>query len=158
MRRGLKLLVIVLLVGLPWPAWGQDILINPVPPDVKPRWTPVPGVPQVAWAPNLPTDVFRFRGKYFFYWEGYFYQGRAPQGPWKAVTKVPKVIYGVDPAYFKTVKQEATAPAAPAEPALEHKAKIIDLPPPTPPPSTPEPPPPTLPVPPGAPPPPPQVM
>jgi hypothetical protein len=118
----LKLLVILVLVAVPRPAGAQDIRINPMPPGVKPQWTQVPGAPQVSWAPNLPTDVFRYRGKYYFFWAGYFYQGPAPAGPWKAVTKVPEVFYKVNPAYFKTAKRESPVPEAP-------KAKIIEVPP-----------------------------
>jgi hypothetical protein len=132
MRHFLKLLVLVALVTAPQPVWGQDIRINPVPPGSKPKWTQVPGAPQLSWAPNLPTDVFRYRGKYYFFWENYFYRGSAPQGPWKVVVKVPEVFYNVDPAYFKTGKKAGGAPAAPISPgeaATSPKAKIIDIPP-----------------------------
>ena len=81
------------------PALDQDIRINPVPPNVKPQWTPVPGVPQVYYAPNLPTDVFRYRGKYYFFWADYFYKSSKPSGPWKAVEQVPAPFSGM-----KTVK------------------------------------------------------
>ena len=114
MRRLLLLLAILALVAAPEAFGAQDIRINPVPPGVKPQWTRVPGAPQVSWAPNLPTDVFRYGGKYYFFWENYFYRGSAPEGPWKAVVKVPEVFYQVDPAYFKTVKPAGEAPAAPA--------------------------------------------
>jgi hypothetical protein len=112
MRGLLKFLVMAALLMVPVTAGAQDIRINPVPPNVKPQWTQVPGVPQVSWAPNLPTDVFRYRGKYYFFWENYFYRGAAPEGPWKVVVKVPEVFYNVDQAYFKTAKKagEAAAP------------------------------------------------
>jgi len=133
MRHFLKLLAILALVAAPAAVGAQDIRINPVPPNLKPQWTRVPGAPQVSWAPNLPTDVFRYRGKYYFFWENYFYQGSAPQGPWKAVVKVPKVFYQIDPAYFKTVKKAGEAPAAPGGATPSPKAKIIDIPPTAPP-------------------------
>jgi len=133
MRNFLKLLAIVLLVAAPQAAHAQDIRINPVPSGVKPQWTQVPGAPRVSWAPNLPTDVFRYRGTYYFFWANYLYRGPAPQGPWKAVVKVPKVFYDVDPAYFKTVKKAAETPAAPGGSTPSPKAKIIDLPPAAPP-------------------------
>jgi hypothetical protein len=157
----LKLLAIVLLVAAPQVAGAQDIRINPVPPDLKPQWTQVPGAPKVSWAPNLPTDVFRYRGKYYFFWENYFYRGTAPEGPWKAVGKVPGVFYQIDPAYFKTVKKAGEAPAAPGEATPPPKAKIIDLPPTAPPAQAPPEPgstPPGSPEPPGAPAAPPKVM
>jgi len=107
------------------PALAQDIRINPVPPHVKPQWTPVPGAPQVYYAPNLPTDLFRYRGKYYFFWAGYLYQGKKPSGPWKTVREVPAFFQEIDAAYFKTVKREGGAPppetpqveSAPPEPA-----------------------------------------
>ena len=129
MPRWLLLLAIVALVAAPEAFGAQDIRINPVPPGVTPRWTRVPGAPQVSWAPNLPTDVFRYSGKYYFYWENYFYRGSSPEGPWKLVVKVPEVFYQVDPAYFKTVKPAGEAPAAPAGPTPSPKAKIIEIPP-----------------------------
>ena len=129
MRRLLLLLVILALVAAPEAFGAQDIRINPVPPDVKPQWTRVPGTPQVSWAPNLPTDVFRYGGRYYFFWENYFYRGSAPEGPWKSVKKVPEVFYQVDPAYFKTVKPGGEAPAPPAGSTPTPKAKIIDIPP-----------------------------
>jgi hypothetical protein len=134
-RHFLKLLVILAMVAAPQAAGAQDIRINPVPPGSKPQWTPVPGAPKVFWAPNLPTDVFRYRGKYYFFWANYFYRGSAPEGPWKSLVKVPEVFYSIDPAYFKTVKKAGGAPAAPAtpgEPVTPPKADIIDIPPATP--------------------------
>ena len=133
MRRWLLLLTIVALVAAPEAFGASDININPVPPGVKPRWVKVPGAPQVSYAPNLPTDVFRFGGKYYFYWENYFYRGSAPEGPWEAVVKVPEVFHQVDPAYFKTVKRAGEEPAAPAASAPTPKAKIIEIPPQEPP-------------------------
>jgi hypothetical protein len=100
-------------------ALAQDIRINPVPPDVKPKWTPVPGLPQVSYAPNLPTDVFRYRGKYYFFWADYFYVGRRASGPWKALKEVPEIFHQIDPTYFKTAKQPAPPPPPPPAPAEE---------------------------------------
>jgi hypothetical protein len=161
MRYFLQLLAIVVLVLAPAAVGAQDIRINPVPPDLKPQWTQVPGAPQVSYAPNLPTDVFRYRGKYYFFWENYFYRGSAPQGPWKAVKKVPQVFYSIDPAYFKTAKKAEEAPAAPGGSAPSPKAKTIDIPPAAPAapaPPAPEPATPASPEPPGAPAKPPKVM
>ena len=83
MRDFLKVLLILAMVAAPLAAGAQDIRIDPVPPGAKPQWTKVPGAPQVSWAPNLPTDVFRYRGKYYFFWANFFYQGPRPEGPWK---------------------------------------------------------------------------
>ena len=112
--------VLILLAAVAAPAAAQDIRINPVPPQVKPQWTPVPNASGVYWAPNIPTDVFRHGSKYYFYWAGYLYQGSKPKGPWKGLTKVPAWFSEIDPAYFKTVKKEQ--PTAPAAPAPSEKA------------------------------------
>lgn len=116
MSRGLQvLLVLILLAAGAAPAAAQDIRIEPIPPQVKPQWTPVPNASGVYWAPNIPTDVFRHGSKYYFYWAGYLYQGSKAKGPWKALTKVPAWFGEIDLAYFKTAKKEQpTAPAAPA--------------------------------------------
>jgi len=92
------------------PVAAQDIHINPVPPHVRPDWTPVPNAPGVYYAPNLPTDVFRHGGKYYFYWQGYLYRGSKPRGPWKSVTKVPAWFPDIDPSLFKTA---GTGPGGP---------------------------------------------
>jgi len=116
---GLLQLLISAALGLALaaaPVAAQDININPVPPHVKPQWTPVPNVSGVYYAPNLPTDVFRHGTKYYFYWAGYLYRGSKPRGPWKTVTQPPAWFSEIDPALFKTVKKEAPAsPAGPTE-------------------------------------------
>ena len=89
MRHFLKLLALVALVAAPQAAGAQDIRINPVPPDVKAQWTQVPGAPQVSWAPNLPTDVFRYRGKYYFFWENFFTRAPAPKDPGSGWERCP---------------------------------------------------------------------
>jgi hypothetical protein len=94
------------------PRAATDIRINPIPPQVQPQWTPVPNAPGVDWAPNLPTDVFRYGTSYYFYWEGYLYQGERPSGPWKSVINPPAWFPEIDPIYFKTVKTEQPAGSA----------------------------------------------
>ena len=156
MRRFLKLLALVALLAVPSTAGAQDIRINPVPPGAKPHWTKVPGASQVFWAPNLPTDVFRYRGNFYFFWNDFFYRGRAPQGPWKSVHKVPQVFYKVAPTYFKTANKAGGAmgsPAIPGEPVMPPEPNIMDIPPeetPAQPPGEPQPEPPAGPEPPGA--------
>ena len=112
--RLLFVLALALGVALAISPARAQIRIEPIPPHVKPRWTPVPGVPQVYYAPNLPTDVFRYRGEYYFFWEDYLYKGNKPRGPWKLVQEVPAPFHDIDPAYFKTAKK-AKPPAAPPE-------------------------------------------
>ena len=76
----------------------------------------MPNVPGAFYAPNIPTDVFRHGSKYYFYWQGYLYRGSKARGPWKSVQQPPDWFSAIDPALFKTVKQEG-APPAPALPA-----------------------------------------
>jgi hypothetical protein len=124
---GLIRLLIIAVLGLVLsgaPVAAQDIRIEPIPPHVKPQWTPVPDVPGVFWAPNIPTDVFRHGTKYYFYWEEYLYQGNQPKGPWKSVTKAPDWLGTIAPKYFKTLDKKPGVPpegltAAPPAPAPE---------------------------------------
>ncbi len=94
------------------PAAAQDIRIEPIPPHVKPHWTPVPSAPGVFYAPNIPTDVFRHGGKYYFYWQGYLYRGSKARGPWKSVTKIPAWFSEIDPSLFKTAGPAPGGPPA----------------------------------------------
>jgi hypothetical protein len=121
MRSFIIILFIALLLGSSTPisSQAQDIRINPLPPKVVPQWTRVPGAPGVFYAPNIPTDVFKYKGRYYFFWEGYFYKSKSPKGPWKTTTKPPDVFYKINPGYFKTVKPEAPAvPTPPVAPAI----------------------------------------
>ena len=121
--RGLLQILIAAALGLALsgaPVAAQDIRINPVPPHVRPQWTQVPNAPGVYYAPNLPTDVFRRGGKYYFYWQGYLYRSAKPKGPWKSVTKVPAWFSEIDPSLFKTAAKEPAGPPggiAPMSPA-----------------------------------------
>ena len=100
------------------PALAQKINIIPVPPHVKPQWTPLPNDPRIFYAPNVPTDLFRYRGHYYLFWEGNLFRSPKIKGPYRLVKEVPAFFYKIDQSYFKTVKQEAApAPAAPGPPA-----------------------------------------
>jgi hypothetical protein len=123
------------LILLGTPASAQDIRIEPIPPRVKPKWTQVPNVPGVFYAPNIPTDVFRHGTKYYFYWGGYLYHGDKAKGPWKVVKKVPDWFPQIDPSYFKTYKKGGPA-APPTGPAAAPEA--LGPAPPTAPPPAPE--------------------
>ena len=86
--------------------WASDTLINLLPPHLTPNWVPIPGAPQTYYAPNLPPDVFRYQGKFYFYWEGYLYAPGSSQGPGKSVFGPPAFFYRIDPRYFKTLRPE----------------------------------------------------
>ncbi|MCL6621171.1 MAG: hypothetical protein K6T55_03635 [Syntrophobacterales bacterium] len=85
------------------PGWAQSPRIIPVPPEVTPRWLPAPGSPQIYYAPNIPTDVFRYRGQYYFLWEGVWYVSRSVRGPWKR-TQAPVAFRRLDPSLFKMAR------------------------------------------------------
>ncbi len=103
MSRFLKiLLVLTLICSSVGPAWPQPVTLPPpLPPNVAPQWAPAPGSPAVAFAPNIPGNLFRLHRKYFFYYEGQWYRGKTPLGPWFPVRKVPKALLRLHPAAFK---------------------------------------------------------
>ena len=114
----IKFLLILAVLGAAFvggTAGAQQLRIIPVPPDVVPQWTPMPDLPQVYYAPNIPTDVFRHRGRYYFYWADAWYQGRKIRGPWMRVDPPPAIFNQINAAYFKTTpKGAAQPPGAPA--------------------------------------------
>ncbi len=143
-RLAKMLMAIILITAFAAPAWAQvavPAMPPPVAPGMAPAWTAVPSSPKVLYAPNLPTDVFRYQGKYYFFWEGYLYKGNKPTGPWKDVKNVPDWFYGIDPAYFKTVKKEGAPTPPPAPAPWEQPAPTpptfempkVEIPPPAPP-------------------------
>ncbi len=73
----------------------------PLPPDVAPQWLPAPGVPEVAFAPNIPGNLFFFRGRYFYSFQGQWYRGRTPWGPWHVARRLPPALRGLPPTVFK---------------------------------------------------------
>lgn len=108
-------LLLLLLGGAS--ALAQTLRVIPVPPGVKPRWQEVPGVPQVAFAPNLPTDVFRYRGRYYLYWDGMWFASRTLQGPWERPRSVPPALGRIPSSYFKTAGRRTGPPEAGREPS-----------------------------------------
>jgi hypothetical protein len=139
MSGSIRRLVAAAVLGLALgatPLAAQEIRIEPIPPHVKPQWTPVPNASGVFWAPNIPTDVFRHGTKYYFYWGGYLYRGNKPQGPWKGMAKVPAWFSAIDLSYFKTAPKGP--PAAPPAPPGEPKEEIVPIPPAPAPPLAPE--------------------
>lgn len=115
----IKFLLILAVLGAVFvggPAAAERLRIIPVPPDVVPQWTPMPDLPQVYYAPNILTDVFRHRGRYYFYWAGAWYQGRKIKGPWMRVDPPPAILNQINAAYFKTTPKGAAQPPGAAAP------------------------------------------
>lgn len=98
------------------PAGAERLRIIPVPPHVTAQWTPMPEVPQVFFAPNLPTDVFRHRGRYYFFWEGVWYRSNKVKGPWSRLEPPPAFVSQIPPAYYKTVSRAGGQPPAGLQP------------------------------------------
>jgi len=98
-------------------AWAQSPRIIPVPPEVTPRWLPAPGSPQVYYAPNIPTDVFRYRGRYYFLWEGIWYVSQSVKGPWRR-TQPPLALERLDPRAFKMARIPAPGGRGGSPPGL----------------------------------------
>lgn len=105
----------LLLAGIP--ALAQTLRLIPVPPGVKPQWQAVQGAPQVSFAPNLPTDVFRYRGNYYLYWNGLWFTSRNLQGPWNHSRRLPPALGRIPSSYFKTALGPSRPGAEPSTPA-----------------------------------------
>jgi hypothetical protein len=103
MLRILKVLAIFLLLAAPAApaAWAQTQVVIPLPPNVAPGWAPIPDVRGVYYSPNMQVDLFRYSGRYYCYYNGLWYRGRAYTGPWRQITNLPPVFYQVGPTYFR---------------------------------------------------------
>jgi hypothetical protein len=114
-------------------AGAERLRINPLPPNTVPQWTPMPDLPQVSHAPNLPTDVFRHQGKYYFYWEGFWYKShKDAKGPWIRMHQPPAILLRINPSYFKPVAK------TPVRPPGQPPGPPVPPPPPPVPPAPPE--------------------
>jgi hypothetical protein len=74
----------------------------PVPPNLAPRWAPVPQAPGVEYAPNLAADIFRYAGQFFYYSQGLWQQSPTLNGPWTRVRRLPPRFYYIGAPYFKS--------------------------------------------------------
>jgi outer membrane biosynthesis protein TonB len=118
----LAVLVAVLAVN---PAAAQRLRLIPVPPHVVPQWTPMPDLPQVYYAPNLPTDVFRHRGRFFLYWEGVWYRAKNLKGPWMRVDPPPAILAEINPSYFKMLPKPGPQPPGAAAPGQPPPGEVL---------------------------------
>jgi hypothetical protein len=96
------LVVLLTLLTLASAAWGQGPAFSPLPPDFRPGWQVVPGVPGVQYAPNSPVDLFRHEGRYYCYQGASWYRGKSLVGPWQPVASPPAPFYQIGAPYFKT--------------------------------------------------------
>ena len=73
----------------------------PMPPGVSPHWTPAPGNSRVAYAPNIPGDLFWYGNHYYYFHRGYWFKSKSLYGAWRPVRKPPRGIYRVNRNAFK---------------------------------------------------------
>ena len=73
----------------------------PLPRDISPQWTPIPGAPGVQHAPNTNADLFRYGQSYYYQQGGNWYQGRNIAGPWQRIQDVPRSFRQIEANYFK---------------------------------------------------------
>lgn len=68
----------------------------------QPRWTPIPQVPGVEYAPNIAQDLFRYQGAFYNLQGGAWFKGATATGPWAPLEGPPQVFYNIQAPYFKT--------------------------------------------------------
>jgi len=105
MKSTLKLTAVLLIMATVWGAgasWAQHRQPPPpLPPGVSPYWTPAPGNPRIAYAPNIPADLFWYGNRYYYHYGRYWYQGKSLYGPWYLVRYLPRGIYRLHRSAFK---------------------------------------------------------
>jgi hypothetical protein len=95
-------LLILLTVCSAGAVWAQRYQPPPpMPYGVSPHWTPAPGNPRVAYAPNLPSDLFWYGNNYYYYHGGYWYRSKSLYGHWRRVRHLPRGIYRLHRSAFK---------------------------------------------------------
>lgn len=91
--------LIILLMGSV--ALGQKIANRYWLPADPPRWTPIPDLPGVEYAPNIGQDLFRYRGCFYNFFNGAWLRASEPRGPWVEVRELPWAFYNIQAPYFK---------------------------------------------------------
>src|SRR6202034_4060976 len=80
-----------------------------------PQFRPIPGT-TMTYAVNTPFEVIETGGKFYACYQGAWFVGSSPTGPWVLATSVPEVIYTIPPSsplYNVTyVKVYGATPAA----------------------------------------------
>jgi hypothetical protein len=114
MNRTIKLTALVMLLAalMAGPVWALVPLPPTVPDGVTPAWTPVTGRPGLAYATNLKVDLFRYRGRYYYWVAAHWRVSDHPRGPWKPTDDIPSALRHLDPALFKSIyKPDTKLPA-----------------------------------------------
>ncbi len=63
----------------------------------EPDFKPIPGT-SVAYAVNTPEQVLEVGGKYYVVFQGAWFVGASPTGPWALADSVPAAIYAIPPS------------------------------------------------------------
>ncbi|MHB8069764.1 MAG: hypothetical protein ACYDIC_17870 [Desulfobaccales bacterium] len=103
MKRTWKLTAVLLILAAVVSAGAASAQPPPpLPPGVSPHWTPAPGNPRIAYAPNLPVDLFWYGNRYYYYYGGSWFRGNSLYGPWHRVRHLPRGIYRLHRSAFKS--------------------------------------------------------
>ena len=97
------LMLVFLITGLALSAGSVSAqqFSPPLPPELTPQWTPIPGAPGVQHAPNANADLFRYGQRYYYQHDGRWYQARNTAGPWQRVKDVPRSFRQIQANYFR---------------------------------------------------------
>ena len=63
----------------------------------QPQFKPIPGT-AMTYAVNTPFEVIETGGRYYVCYQGAWFEGASPLGPWALATSVPQVIYTIPPS------------------------------------------------------------
>uniref|UniRef100_A0A7C5ALI0 Uncharacterized protein n=1 Tax=Desulfobacca acetoxidans TaxID=60893 RepID=A0A7C5ALI0_9BACT len=108
-KSGCLILAVILGAGV---VLAQTLRMVPVPPHLKPRWTPVPESPKVFSAPNVPADIFRGPGGYYLLLGSTWYHSRTLNGPWTLLHQVPEFLTAIGPGSFKASPSQTVKPGS----------------------------------------------
>jgi hypothetical protein len=106
MKRLVKLTAVLLVLAALLSA-GAALAQGPQPPppltpEMSPQWARAPGSPQVAYAPNIPADLFRHGRQFYYYSGGSWYRSKSRYGPWRPARRLPRGILRLPRSAFKT--------------------------------------------------------
>jgi len=104
MQRFLKVLtvVLVLLLSGVQTVGAQPQPVPILPPNLAPRWAPIPQVPGVDYAPNLGYDIFRYGNQLYYFNQGLWQIAQALTGPWQVIQSPPPLFYNIEANYFRS--------------------------------------------------------
>ncbi|MGV8120388.1 MAG: hypothetical protein AB2L14_11555 [Candidatus Xenobiia bacterium LiM19] len=106
-RLAVTLLLILLMAVMLTPAWAEksvpaDKQVS-APPSVEipQKWSPVPGVEGVRYAPNQAHDIFQYGRNYYCFHNGQWYLSGNIQISWGQTQDVPQIFHQIPANCFK---------------------------------------------------------